>query len=90
MERVEKVFCGRMDHGGCGLLVKIENGRIIQIKGDPDSFTRGYICPKGRAHIERLYHPDRRGILKKGLEKRERINGRGSPGMRPWRPSVIS
>ncbi len=59
MERVEKVFCGRMDHGGCGLLVRIESGRIVQIKGDPDSFTKGFICPKGRAHIERIYHPER-------------------------------
>ena len=79
MERVEKVFCGRMDHGGCGLLVKIENGRIIQIKGDPDSFTRGYICPKGRAHIERLYHPDRlmypqKRAGEKGENKWQRIS----------------
>lgn len=59
MERIEKVSCGRMDHGGCGLLVQVEDGRIVKIQGDPDSFTRGYICPKGRAHAERLYHPDR-------------------------------
>ena len=59
MARVEKVFCGRMDHGGCGLLVHIEDGMIRKIKGDPDSLSRGYVCQKGLAHMERLYHKDR-------------------------------
>ncbi len=58
-QSIERTFCGRMDHGGCGLLVHLKNGRVIKIQGDPDSHTGGYICPKGRAHPERLYHPDR-------------------------------
>ncbi len=79
MKRTEKVFCGRMDHGGCGLLVHIENGKIVKIDGDPDSFTRGYICPKGRAHAERLYHPDRlkyplKRIGKKGENRWQKIS----------------
>jgi anaerobic selenocysteine-containing dehydrogenase len=57
--RVEKVFCGRMDHGGCGLLVHIADGKIHKIQGDPESRTRGYVCQKGLAHMERLYHPER-------------------------------
>jgi anaerobic selenocysteine-containing dehydrogenase len=71
MEEVEKVFCGRMDHGGCGLLVQVEDGKIVKINGDPDSFTRGYICPKGRAHAERIYHPDRL------LHPQKRIGAKG-------------
>ncbi|MGB9700002.1 MAG: molybdopterin-containing oxidoreductase family protein [Thermodesulfobacteriota bacterium] len=55
-----KTFCARMDHGGCGLLAHIQDGKIIKIEGDPECpLNRGAICAKGRAQIERLYHPDR-------------------------------
>lgn len=79
MERIEKASCGRMDHGGCGLLVHIEEGRVTKIKGDPDSFTRGYVCAKGLAHGERLYHPDRlkyprKRIGEKGENQWKRIS----------------
>ncbi len=68
-----------MDHGGCGLLVHVTNGRILKIKGDPDSHTGGYICPKGRAHPERLYHQDRllfpqQRVGKRGENKWQRIS----------------
>ena len=37
-----------------------EQGYVTQVSGDPESPTsRGYICPKGRAAPEFLYHPDR-------------------------------
>jgi hypothetical protein len=49
-----------MCHGGCGVLVYVENGKVVKIKGDPESpLNRGRICPKGMASIELLYHPDR-------------------------------
>jgi anaerobic selenocysteine-containing dehydrogenase len=57
---VVKTYCARMDHGGCGILVHVEGGRITKIEGDPDSpLNRGTICAKGLAQIERLNHPDR-------------------------------
>ena len=49
-----------MDHGGCGMLVHVEDGRIKKIEGDPDcSLNRGTLCAKGLAQVERLNHPDR-------------------------------
>ena len=55
-----KTHCARMDHGGCGLLVGIEDNRIVKVKGDPDGFlNKGYICSKGIASPDRLTHPDR-------------------------------
>ncbi len=52
--------CSRMDHGGCGLLVTTENGKITRLQGDPESpLSRGYICPKGLAGAARNTHPDR-------------------------------
>jgi anaerobic selenocysteine-containing dehydrogenase len=55
-----KTNCGRMDQGGCRLLVKVEGNRIITVKGDPEgTLNHGYTCIKGRANADRLTHPDR-------------------------------
>ncbi len=60
METTVKSFCTRLCSGTCGILVTLEGQRINHIKGDPDCpFNRGFICAKGRAIPELLYHPDR-------------------------------
>ena len=47
-------------HCECGVLVEHKNGRVVSIKGDPDHpLSKGYTCPKGRAAVDLLYHPDR-------------------------------
>jgi anaerobic selenocysteine-containing dehydrogenase len=47
-------------HGVCGVLLHIENGKLVKVTGDPDSPTsRGYLCIKGKSAPELLYHPDR-------------------------------
>lgn len=49
-----------MCHGVCQVLVHMEGDRVVKVTGDPDSPTsRGYLCPKGAASPELLYHPDR-------------------------------
>lgn len=49
-----------MCHGVCQVLVHVEGDRVVKVTGDPESPTsRGYICPKGAASPELLYHPDR-------------------------------
>lgn len=71
---IVKTYCARMDHGGCGILAHVENGRITKIEGNPDSpLNRGTICAKGLAQIEKLNHPDR---LKYPM-KREGERGKG-------------
>jgi formate dehydrogenase major subunit len=38
---------------GCGQLVYVENGRITDIEGDPDSpISQGCLCPKGAATFQ--------------------------------------
>jgi nitrate reductase NapA len=45
---------------GCGLLVAVENGRAIAVKGDPDSpVSKGLACVKGFNSVQALYAPDR-------------------------------
>jgi len=47
-------------HSRCGVVLSIENGRLTGIKGDKDHpISRGYICPKGAANAEIVYHPER-------------------------------
>lgn len=59
-ERVVQTSC-RGCHGVCQVLVHLdEHGRVTKVSGDSASPTcRGYICPKGRAAPEFIYHPDR-------------------------------
>ncbi len=45
---------------GCGQRVYVEDGRITQIEGDPDSpISRGRLCPKGAASRSLVQSPTR-------------------------------
>lgn len=69
MKKTVQTHCGRMDHGGCTLLVEVEDDRILKVKPDlKGSLSRGHICPKARALPELLNHPARirRPIRRKG------------------------
>lgn len=47
-------------HSRCGVVLTIENERLTGVRGDKDHpISRGYICPKGVANPEIVYHPDR-------------------------------
>ena len=57
--RVVRSSC-RGCHGVCQVLVHMEGDRVVRVAGDPDSPTsRGYLCPKGAAAPEILYHKER-------------------------------
>jgi anaerobic selenocysteine-containing dehydrogenase len=70
MVETKKLFC-RFCHGCCGIEVDVdtEKNRVIAIRGDRDNpVSGGYTCMKGRAEIERIYHPDRLLFPKKRIE----------------------
>lgn len=47
-------------HGGCGVLLYSENGRLIKVAGDEHNrFNRGRICVRGLNTPEAVHHPDR-------------------------------
>jgi len=77
--KVVKSIC-RMCHGVCGVLVHLEDGRVTKVTGDKDHpMSKGYICSKGVASVDYVYHPDRlRYPLKRagerGKNKWERIS----------------
>ncbi len=69
--------CGKCA-AGCGLLVRVVDGRAIGVKGNPNHpINQGALCPKGFTVIQELYHPDR---VKTPLKRR------GERGMGDWRP----
>jgi anaerobic selenocysteine-containing dehydrogenase len=44
----------------CGMVVTVENGRAVKLRGDPDHpFTRGFLCEKVARYLDRVYHADR-------------------------------
>ncbi len=59
MPETKKTFC-RFCHVFCGLEVDVEDNKVIAVRGDHDNpVSEGYTCPKGRAEVERINHPDR-------------------------------
>ena len=78
-KKVVRSTC-RMCHGVCQVLVHLEGSRVVKITGNPESpASRGYLCPKGAASPELLYHPDRilhpmRRAGKRGENKWEKIS----------------
>ena len=74
MEKTIRTQCGRMDHGGCTLLVRVDEGGVISLAPDPEGhLSRGHICPKARALVELHNHPGR--IKKPLLRTGERGEG---------------
>lgn len=60
MSNVLRSACSLDCFDACGILVTVEEGKVIKVVGDPDHpITKGYICHKGRAHLDRMYSQDR-------------------------------
>jgi anaerobic selenocysteine-containing dehydrogenase len=63
----------------CAMLVKIEDGKATQLRGDPaHPITRGFLCAKVTRYLDREYSPERllfpqRRVGKKGEGRFERI-----------------
>ncbi len=58
METVRS-FC-RVCTAVCGILVDVDGDEVRRVRGDADHpFSKGYICPKGRALGQVHHHPDR-------------------------------
>jgi formate dehydrogenase major subunit len=46
---------------GCGQLVHVRDGKVVNIEGNPDSpISRGNLCPKGAASYQLTVNPERR------------------------------
>ncbi len=70
---------------GCGILVRVVDGRAVKIEGNPVSLNNmGKICPKGQAGLQFLYDPDRI----KGPMRRRGERGSGDYEQITWDQAI--
>ena len=63
----------------CGMLVDVEDGRLVGVRGDPDNpDSRGFLCVRGHAAREIIDNPKR--LLTAADPRR---GARTTPGGRP-------
>ena len=44
----------------CGMIGYVKDGRLLKVEGNPkDPNSRGYLCARGQASLNHLYHPER-------------------------------
>ncbi|MCR6544630.1 molybdopterin-dependent oxidoreductase [Dehalobacterium formicoaceticum] len=59
-DRVVKTACPHNCYDTCGMLVYVKDEKVIKIEGDPDHpITRGHLCLKGYANVQKINSPDR-------------------------------
>jgi anaerobic selenocysteine-containing dehydrogenase len=62
---------------GCGITVRVSNGRAKKIEGNPQHpLNRGRICARGQAGLQVLYNPDR---LRNAVRQPQRGSSRFEP-----------
>ncbi len=61
MSTVVRTMCPMNCHPTlCGMLVEIEDGRVLSVKGDPDNpDSQGFLCVRGQASREIIGNPER-------------------------------
>ena len=58
--RVVKAVCPLDCPDTCGMVVTVEGGKAVDLRGDPDhAFTRGFLCRKMARYLDRVYSPER-------------------------------
>ncbi|WP_455368073.1 molybdopterin-containing oxidoreductase family protein [[Eubacterium] cellulosolvens] len=79
VKKVIKSICDRC-HCACGVLVNIEDGKVVKVEGDKDfPQNEGMLCPKGLSLVQLIDHPDRikypmKRVGERGSGKWERIS----------------
>ena len=77
----------RQCSAGCGIIVRVSDGRARKIEGNPSHpVNRGKLCARGQAALQELYDPDR---LRNAVRQ---VGGRGTQRFEPiyWDDALAS
>lgn len=59
-DRVVKTACPHNCYDTCGVLAYVKDEKVIKLEGDPDHpVTKGRLCLKGYANVQKINSPDR-------------------------------
>lgn len=64
----------------CGIIGYVKDGRLLKVEGNPkDPNSRGFLCARGQAALNHLYHPERllyplKRVGKRGEGKWKRVS----------------
>ena len=73
--------------GGCGSVVSVRDGELINVEGDPDHpINQGGLCPKGATmfQLRNIVDPDTHEIIKNPKRQSKPLVRR--PGSSEWEP----
>src|SRR5262245_42518096 len=60
MQEIRKTLCNRDCPDACGLVATVQDGRVTQLRGDPNHpITKGFLCYRTSHFLETQYHPER-------------------------------
>ncbi|MCX7602555.1 MAG: molybdopterin oxidoreductase family protein [Bryobacteraceae bacterium] len=60
MGEIRHSVCALDCPDACAILVQVEGGRAVRLRGDPaHPVTQGFLCAKVARYLERGYHPER-------------------------------
>ncbi|WP_227765621.1 molybdopterin-containing oxidoreductase family protein [Zhaonella formicivorans] len=60
MADIRLTGCSQDCYDNCAVLAEVENGKLCSLRGNPaHPQTGSWLCAKGKAYVERVYHPDR-------------------------------
>src|SRR5947208_13630526 len=60
MSEIRHTVCALDCPDACSMLVTVENGKAIRLRGDPEHpVTRGFLCGKVARYLDREYSPQR-------------------------------
>src|SRR5215204_6427532 len=71
MADIIRTVCAHDCPDMCSLLVRMDDGRVIRVQGDPDQpFTAGFVCGKVAREPELVHSPDRlaQPLRRRGLK----------------------
>jgi len=59
-KRIIRTVCPRDCFDQCSILATVEEGKMVKVDGDTATpITQGYLCPKCKAYVPWVYHPER-------------------------------